>query len=540
MRTALLLLLVGCGPVSASEQILQAPAPGVNAGPMIQAALDAGRGSPNLVRLGPGTFYVWPDPAAGVYPGKNCLEIRYSNVTLAGAGRTLTTISCKVAGGLDPNTNWEIAYIGSTPYVWRGHGIELKGPVVANFTMRDLRLTGNSPRNLTLYPVWGNGVRSGVSFPADVTTGENWDSTNKGVFVGNGTTRTNTLIDDCEIDSFRGELVYYGGGSGNQGLVVRDSVLHDAIGSILSCSGGLTYERNDISLGLNAIENTPLADVQVIRGNRIHDCVSGITIPSNAAGPEGGAGRVIAEGNTVERMWGWGSYVQGAVRGVHIRDNFFIDCVGGYGALLSGGAGVGGKGPELVVERNVIRLERTDLPGGSRAFRTFQINSDLGYPGRVVMVGNRSERSKSAADAGHVLSAPVFDSYEPAQSFDVHDNDWSGGDPANYGPGEDVSGDRYWVYGSTPAKLQPTLVFNGASRLFLDGGYGPATFTTWSGAPINQTITVRINWGISIGPGPTLILANGTPFISGPAGGVIWFFRPAGSAKLYEFGRLAY
>jgi hypothetical protein len=374
-----------------------------------------------------------------------------------------------------------------------------------------------------------------------VTTGEDWDTTNKGIMVGNGTARTNTLIEDCEIDSFRGEIMYYGGAQGNQNLVVRRSIIHDCIGSILSCSGRVTYEDNELYYGLNAIEDTPLADVQIFRGNWIHDVVLGITIPSNASGPINGHGRVIAERNIVERTWGWGSYIQGAVKGVHLIGNLFIDCAGGFGSLLSGGAGVGNVGPDFILENNVVRLERIDLPGGHRATKTFQINSDIGYPGRVVMIGNRSERSKAAVDAGYTLAAPQLDTYEPTQIFDIHGNDWSGGDPANYGPGEDLSAEKYWPYGTrTPPSLQPTLLFNGGSRLFLDGGYGAATFTTWSGAPINTPITVKVGSGITISNSATVVLAGGVSFAPGGAGGVIWFFRPTGSTKIYETSRLSY
>jgi hypothetical protein len=507
--------------------------PTINNRAVIQAALDSGAGAPIFIYVPTGTFYVWPEDAGDVYPGKDCLEIRYDNIRILGAGRKLSTISCLLAGGLDPNTNWEIVHIGPTPYVWRGNGLVLTGATRQNIHVSHLRITGNSPRNLATYPVWGAGVHVGESFPANVATGEGWDLTNKGIYVGNGNTRRNIVIEECEIDSFRGEVAYFGGGGAarpSTDLVIRRCVIHDSIASLLSCSGGLTYEDNEIYYGLNAVEDTPLSDTQVIRGNYIHDCVYGITLPSNAASPANGQGRVIAERNRLVRMWGWGSYIQGAVKGITLRENEFVDCPSGFGAMLSGGAGVGNVGPQdITIERNLVRLEQY---AGNLA--SFQINSDTNFPGHLRLIGNRTERSAWAKQQGYIVAAPAFATYDPATVFDVHDNDWSDGDPS-YGPGVDVPGNAYWVYGTTPDNVT-TLDFSRAQRLVIQPA-GVKSFSTFANAPTDRILTLRVNGNVTITNSATVKLTGGVSFAPGGQGGIITFMRPGGSSAIYELSR---
>jgi len=388
-----------------------------NAREVIQSALDAGKGAPTVVWLQGDTYTVWPE-AGKSYPGNNCLEIRYSNVALVGAWRGGTTISCKVAGGRDPNSNWEVL----SGKVWRGNGIALVGATISNVSIRGVRLTGNSPRDLATRPVWGPGTPSGESFPANVGTGDGWDITNKGVMVGDGTTRTNVTIEDCEIDSFRGECVYYGGSSGNQNMLVRRSVVHGSIASLLSCSGRVTYEDNELYYGLNAVENTPIADTQIIRRNWVHDCPHGITLASNAAPPANGAGRAIIAENRITKSYIWAMYIQGAIRGVWVHDNEVVDCPN-YGGMLMGGPGVGGTGPQdITLERNLYRLE--SYAGNVVAIGA---NSDTGYPVSYRIIGNRSERSAWAKAQGYTIAGVVKASNEPTSTIYESGNDWSDG-----------------------------------------------------------------------------------------------------------------
>lgn len=503
--------------------------PGQNSREDIQAALDSGGGSPVLVYLPDADYYVWPVSAGGVYPGNDCLRINYSNVTLMGAGKGHTTIHCLVAGGLDPNTNWELTTDGvGTLRVWRGHGIRLNGSTISNVTIRDLRLTGDSPRNLTTYPIWG--VAAGQSFPANTSTGENWDITNKGVFVGDGSTRSDILIEDCEIDSFRGEIIYYGGSSGLQGLTVRGSHLHDCIGSVFSCSGRVTVEDCEISLGENGVEDTPIADTQIIRRNWVHDNKIGIVITTNAAAPSNGAGKTIVADNLIEGHYLGALWVLGAIRGYLASRNVCID----NPFVLIGGAG-GGTGPQdITFEDNVFRLE---YPGGSGSgqYFCFDINNDnVGYPIKNIrIVRNRSERSQYVADLGTLLLWSYGNGlYESVNSFTFSGNDFSGG-------GDIPDGSDLWLVGQTADTLSPVMAFYGVDRLTLS----PTTSKTYSdftNAPTERLITVSINANATVSNSSTVKLSGGTSFAPGGTGGVITFIRPEGKSAIYEVSRMAY
>ena len=399
-------------------KVVSSQGAGRNSAPDIQEALDSGKGSPVDVYLPDPLYEVWP-ASTRAYPGNDSLRINYSNVQLRGNSRFQTTIACKVTGGLDPNTHWELP--GGV--VWRGNGIQIVGANIANTRIADLRLTGSSPRNLTTYPVWGIGTPNSAPFPADPITGEGWDLTNKGINLGVGTTRTNTLIEDCEIDSFRGELFYYGGSNGNQNLRVRRCIVHDSIASMLSCSGALIIEDNEFYYGLNAVENTPLGDAQIIRDNWIHDCPHGISIPSNASPPANGAGRCVIYGNRIVKSYIWAMYVAGPVRGVWVHDNETSDCPN-YGGLLMGGGGPGNTGPQdITVERNLFRLETYAGPVVG-----INANSDLGYPVTYRIINNRSERSMWAKANGYAITGLVKVLSEPSSVCYESGNDWSGGE----------------------------------------------------------------------------------------------------------------
>lgn len=378
----------------------------INMAPKIQAAMDAGKGNPVVVYMPGDVYSVWPESSSGFYPGNNCLEIRYSNVSLVGASRWGTVISCLAAGGKNPTGNWEVTKSGNTKLAWRGCGIGMTtGSALSNFSVRSLRLTGNTPRDLTKYPV--TGVPTGQSFPASLVDGEGWDVTNKGIYLGNGTSRTNIRIEDCEIDSFRGELIYYGGSSGLQGLHIRSCSIHDSIASMVSTSGGMTLEDSELYRGENGVENTPLGDRQVIRRNWFHDNKQGVTFDSNVGPPSQYAGVEVRE-NRLDRHWVWSMAVLGSTRGVRIVDNDVSDSPN-YGGVLLGAHG-GGSGPaDITIERNRFRSE------SQRTVNAVSINSDAGYPIKSVRVlNNRSESSRYAVAQG--WPAPALNSAGNADS----------------------------------------------------------------------------------------------------------------------------
>ena len=378
-------------------------------------ALERAPGSPIEIQVPPGTYDLAPAPGGGRQPGHSCLEIRRSNVVLRGAGRHLTTLRCHVAGRRDPARSWELP--GGA--VWRGNGIELVGPSVEHVTVRGLRLTGMSPRDLGRYPVWG--VETGQPFPANPTTGEGWDLTNKGVMIGNGTRRDDIVLDDLEIDSFRGELVYYGG-DGLGRITIRDSYLHDSIGDAISTGGDLTVVDDEIAFTENAIEDTPLGRTQIVDRNYAHDNKIGFVFANNIAPAAGGAGRVLITGNRLFRNYRGAVWVRGGIQGLLASHNDMADSGLGTSAAVFIASAYGYGPADVTIEGNVIRAETTSLTA------VLRVAQDPGYPVRNIrIVGNRTERSAHIRSVSGTTGRAENALYDAASTVFYEGNDFADG-----------------------------------------------------------------------------------------------------------------
>ena len=379
------------------------------------AALARSPGTPLEIYVPPGTYELAPAPSEGRSPGHSCLEIRRSNLVLRGAGRHLTILRCRVAGRRDPNTSWELP--GGA--VWRGNGIELAGPNVEHVTIRDLRLTGMSPRDLKRYPVWG--VQTGQSFPANPKTGDGWDVTNKGVKVGEGPPRDDIVLADLEIDSFRGELVYYGG-DGLGRLTIRNSYLHDSIGAAISTGGDLTAVDDEIALTEEAIEDTPLGRTQIVDRNYAHDNKIGFVFANNIAPARGGAGRVKITGNRIFRNYRGAIWVRGGIQGLTASYNDIADSGLGTTAAIFVASAYGFGPADVTIEGNVIRAETFSLTAAVR------VAQDPGFPVRNIrIVGNRTERSEHLRSVSGTTGRVENALYDAASTVFYEGNDFAQG-----------------------------------------------------------------------------------------------------------------
>lgn len=376
----------------------------------IAAAINSGQGTPIEVYFPAGVYRV--APVTGTMTSN--VTVKYSNVTLRGAGMNSTFISCSVAGLRDPNTNWEIIS-GS---VWRGHGIEiLSGSnAINNVSIYGMTIDGGSPRNTGTYPVWG--TESGQSFPANTGTGEGWDITNKGIMIGNGTSRDNIVIKDVRLRNFRGEGIYYGG-SGLGRMVLHDSILHDFIGAAISAGGIHDVQHNEIYMAEEMVENTPIDDQQYYANNYGHDCKTGIVVTNNIAPSSGGFWH--GENNRIYKMYRGGFWVRGGINGARFNNNLIVDSgLGTSAAIFIASGPYGYACNDITIERNTIRADTVNLSS------PFRVAEDIGYPYKNIrFIGNRFEKSEWVRLFTGTLGAGKVVNFDSTCDLQFIDNDFT-------------------------------------------------------------------------------------------------------------------
>jgi hypothetical protein len=240
------------------------------------------------------------------------LYIRNDNITLKGAGRDKSKLSFYTFGGLSPDTNFYIV----NSKVWRGHGIKIVGGTSAltqrkNVYIQDLELNGNN--TYTGNQVW----------PANTTTGDGWDITNKGICIEADKYHDNIKVERCHIHHFKGELIY--GGGWNIGKVsLLDSEVHGTNGDCWSVTGQCTVKRNELynasACGIeDSYKNAPCTYSE----NHIHDIDHhAISLLITGAEPYG---HVIVENNLLVNNPRNGLLLSG-VHNLTVRRNIFIDC----------------------------------------------------------------------------------------------------------------------------------------------------------------------------------------------------------------------
>lgn len=286
----------------------------------IQRAIEAcGAAGGGIVHLARGTYRIQPQAS-----GEHCLYIRYDNVEIRGEGPSTTVLKAYVYGGgspdgTTPGTNFEVI----NGAVHRGSGIFVTSdnvPARTGFTLRNLRLSGSAPREDAAFPIAGNGAA--IFFPANPANGSGWDLTHKGVFFQENVAHASAAIIECEIDSWRGENVYYGG-SAFDGLFIRDCLIRESNASMLSTAARLTVVRTTFTRGNAGYESGGIAN----QDQRFHDCYFydnniGLNI---TAGPGQVLGEHLVTGNVFRKNPKGHVWLNGGAARCHLHHNTFED-----------------------------------------------------------------------------------------------------------------------------------------------------------------------------------------------------------------------
>lgn len=189
------------------------------------------------VRFQQRTYPVWcpkrtTDPSQNnAYDGHSIVIER--QITFIGDARK-SKVLFRSHDGRELHANWQTV----NGKVWRGAGIFLKGRPSSSsdrsklpaVTLIDMELDGGCDRT-DVY-----------SFPADVSTGEGWDLTHKGLWAENDRATGDWTLIRSKVVRFRGEI-FYQGGADHGAFTGRDIAMGQTNADILNpCGTNLDIE----------------------------------------------------------------------------------------------------------------------------------------------------------------------------------------------------------------------------------------------------------------------------------------------------------
>jgi hypothetical protein len=377
--------------------------------PALQKALD------DLKRKGGGVLYL-PAGTYKIYPqdvGINALTIDSDNITIMGDGHDKTIISCYVSRGRNPVTNYDIVNAA----VWRGSAFgvtSVPGGTRQHVSFVNLRITGNAPRRNDLYPKDGNVA---PLFPASVVDGTGWDLTHHPIKLDETGTFDNIRVTNCEIDSFYGELLQGADFTGK--YEIRNCVLHDCNGSIVSMNADMILDSCKIYNGLQGVENSHFAHNQTVTNNEVYDCSHGLTWPANVVGAPGW-GTVVCEGNFIHDCPKAGVFISGWEQNIIVRGNTIVDCasVVEWGMIRVDDQ-YGGTPQNIVIENNALVADTVS------PFAAFYCS--LTQPCNVVFRRNHLKQTTNAAANARAINQTVHYALAGNAVVRIEDNDFSGG-----------------------------------------------------------------------------------------------------------------
>jgi parallel beta-helix repeat protein len=168
-------------------------------------------------------------------------SLSFSNVALVGDGPKKTILSFHTLGMTDPATHfWRTGE--SYSKIKRGAAFIIwGGTALTNIQLRDMRVTGNAPAT-------GDATVGG-----NPTTGDGWDLTNKGMVIFGRVPPDNVVLDNVEFDSFRGEILWCGGGG--KRITIANCYIHDSNASAISMSADVYVANTRIAQTYNGFEN---------------------------------------------------------------------------------------------------------------------------------------------------------------------------------------------------------------------------------------------------------------------------------------------
>ncbi|HUL58678.1 MAG TPA: glycosyl hydrolase family 28-related protein [Anaeromyxobacteraceae bacterium] len=378
----------------------------------IQAALDSGGGKPVVVYFPPGRFRIAP-AARGVdsdLSQGHALYVNFDNIKIAGAGRKLTTIETFVRGGEDPATHWDTTVPSGA--VWRGSAFFVRSPR-QNVEWTGLRITGQTPRASSSYASF----EGSAPFPPRKDTGDGWGGFHSAIMWQPGGRFTEQLVHDCELDSWRAEILMFSGANYAWTGRVERNLIHDSLGSMVCIAGTLTIADNELWNGSNAIEIYHYQGDVTVERNWIHDNVKAVTGGGNVPIPDPYGTFVIRHNRFRNNQRGAVGFI-GHGKNYVITDNLFTDGPGQVERYdVHFGSLYGGTPENIVIARNDFQADRRSpwcaiwLTGGLQ---------------RVTVEDNRYSQTAYAAGRGFRVQHSFRHALTPGATVTVRNSDFTG------------------------------------------------------------------------------------------------------------------
>lgn len=367
-----------------------------NDGPAIQAAVDY------LASIGGGTLFFpsgtyrvnaklrTSDPSDSHSYDGHPIIVSTNNIAFVGEDKLTTRIVNYALDGSRNDLATSMQVVAGK--VYRGPSIFFKGGATLGAAIGNISI-----RNLTFD---GTAVYTGdKSYPANVTTGDGWDLTQKPLWWENNRYFSRFEVINCDIGFYRGELLFTGGLYQSALMLVQDCDLHDTNGDGFSGSAWNVLRGNRIyKCAANGIEcdTSSPAFQTVYEDNEIYLCRIGITLalygPANVA-------RQIMKKNRIS-LCDSGVLLLGTAM-VDVQDNLFIDCGSGVGQRA---IRVEPRGTtpcsDILIENNHIVCHSRDMTVGILASGSGTLS-----PKSVRIIGNRILRTQAAIAAGYAVGA---------------------------------------------------------------------------------------------------------------------------------------
>ena len=269
----------------------------------------------------------------------------------------------------------------------------------SNLTWRGLNHDGLTSGNTDMAQLW----------PANKSTGDGWDITNKGIEIFPEIASDDLIIDHCTFQNLKGELIYQGGSHGNR-LTVQNSVLQNSNADAISSSHIRQTIVNNHMLNLaNAcIENGIPANTvsYTVAGNYCSGGARGGFVFVSVSNSPGSA-QILVENNTIERSGLTHRNGSGALGGITFT--LQTTAKGGIGAatvrnntLRDNKTGISITAlTDSKIEGNECILDTT--ADAAYCITLVGTQSANGYLHNVTISGNRLHRTQNAIANGYKI-----------------------------------------------------------------------------------------------------------------------------------------
>lgn len=246
-------------------------------------------------------------------------------------------------------------------------------------------------------------------WPANKSTGDGWDITNKGIEIFPDITSDDVVIDHCTFQNLKGELVYQGGSHGNR-LTVQNSILQNSNADAISSSHirQIIVNNHMLNLANACIENGLPANTvsYMVTGNFCSGGArGGFVFVSVSNSP--GIAQILIENDTIERSGltrknGSGALggitftlqttAKGAIGGATVRNNTLRDNKTGISITALTDSKI--EGNECILDTTADAAYCITLVGTQSA---------NGYLHNVTVSGNTLHRTQNATAKGYKI-----------------------------------------------------------------------------------------------------------------------------------------